>query len=79
MAQQVKNPALSLLWLGFHPWPKNFHMSYVWPKEKEKERCLLIFIYFLKNTFNFLAVSAACRSSQARDQIQATAVTTLDP
>ena len=21
----VKDPALSLLWLGFNPWPRNFH------------------------------------------------------
>ena len=27
MAQQVKDPVLSLLWLGFDPWPWNFHMS----------------------------------------------------
>lgn len=32
MAQQVKNLALSLLWLGlllwcgFHPWPRNVHV-----------------------------------------------------
>ena len=22
-----------LLWLGFSPWPRNFHMPQVWPKE----------------------------------------------
>lgn len=38
MAQQVKNTALSmkwfwlLLWLGFDPWPGNFHMLWVRPK-----------------------------------------------
>ena len=41
MAQQVKDPALSLQWLwsllwhGFCPWPGNFHMPCIWP-EKEK-------------------------------------------
>ena len=25
MAQQVKDPVLSLLWHGFNPWPGNFH------------------------------------------------------
>ena len=27
VAQQVKDPALPLLWLGFHPWPRNLHMK----------------------------------------------------
>ena len=26
VAHQVKDPALSLLWCGFDPWPGNFHM-----------------------------------------------------
>ena len=40
MAQQVKDPVLSLLWfwlqpwLGFDPWPGNFHMLRVQPKKK---------------------------------------------
>ena len=26
------------LWLGFDPWPGNFHVPWVWPrKEKKKE------------------------------------------
>ena len=37
VAQCVKDPALSLMWLrlllwhGFHPWPGNFCMPWVWP------------------------------------------------
>ena len=39
MAQWVKNPALSLLWLRFDPWPENFHMLWEGPKkEREGER-----------------------------------------
>ena len=45
MAQQVKDPALSLLWLWlqlwrrFHPWPRNFCMLQVRSeKEGKKER-----------------------------------------
>ena len=40
VAQQVKDWALSLqrpgllLWLGFDPWPGNFQMSWVPPKNK---------------------------------------------
>ena len=40
MAQQVKDPVLSLLWLGslpwcgFNPWPNNFCMPWVPPKKK---------------------------------------------
>ena len=43
MAQQVKDPTLSLLWLGsllwhrFNPWPWNFYMLQVEPKEKKKK------------------------------------------
>ena len=29
MAQQVKDLALPLLWCGFNPWPRNFHMLWV--------------------------------------------------
>ena len=40
MVQWVKNPALSLLWLGlqpwcgFNPWPQNFSLPWMWPKKK---------------------------------------------
>ena len=42
VAQQVKNPALSLLqldsllWHRFNPWPKNFHIMWSWSKKKKK-------------------------------------------
>ena len=42
-AQWVKEPALlqllhrSQLWLGFDPYPWNFHLPGVWPKKKEKK------------------------------------------
>ena len=38
VTQQIKGPALSLLWLGlllwhgFDPWPWNFYIPPVWPK-----------------------------------------------
>ena len=48
VAQQAKDPALSLvrtgllLWHKFHPWPRNFRMpqlGWAWPKkEKEKKK-----------------------------------------
>ena len=45
MAQWVKDPALSLqwlrwslLWLRFGPWPRNFHMLWVWPKQTNKTK-----------------------------------------
>ena len=40
VAPWVKDLALSLLWLGlllsrdFHPWPRNFHTPWVWPKKR---------------------------------------------
>ena len=39
MVQRVKDPVLSLLWRGFDPWPRKFHMLWTWPeKKKKKER-----------------------------------------
>ena len=43
MAQWVQDPGLSLqrpgslLWLGFHPRPGNFHMPRVWPKKRTRQ------------------------------------------
>ena len=40
----VKDPALpwwqchSQVWLGFSPWPVNFHMLQVWLKKKRKKK-----------------------------------------
>ena len=42
MAQWVKDPVLSLLWLRFAPWPGNFCMSQVWPPKKKKWRSLVL-------------------------------------
>ena len=42
MVQWVKEPALMQLWhrlqlqLRFDPWPRNFHMLWVWPKKKKQ-------------------------------------------
>jgi len=44
VAQWVKNPMLSLLWLWlllwskFHPWPGYFHMPWERPKKKKKKK-----------------------------------------
>ena len=40
VAQWVKDPALSLLWLGFNPWSRNFHML---PSQKRKKEFPLWF------------------------------------
>ena len=34
----VKALAVSLLWLRFHLWPRNFHMLEAWPKKNEKKK-----------------------------------------
>ena len=34
VTQWVKELALSLLWRGFDPWPRNFPMLWVYPKKK---------------------------------------------
>ena len=47
MVQQIKDPVLSLLWLGskircsFDPWPGNFHMPWAQSKEKKKKAKIL--------------------------------------
>ena len=33
MPQRIKDPALSLLWHRFDPWPRNFLMPQVWSKK----------------------------------------------
>ena len=38
VAQLVKDPVLSLLWLGFHPWPWNFHMLWAQSHSVKKEK-----------------------------------------
>ena len=35
MLQWVKDPASSLLWLRFDPWPGTFRMLWAWPKKKK--------------------------------------------
>ena len=35
---EFKNPALSLLWLGFSPWPRNFLMLQVQPPSPKRGR-----------------------------------------
>ena len=55
----VKDPAMSLLWHRFDPWPRNFHMLQVQPK-KEREGMLfsvsnLLFLFNQKLSNKFLA------------------------
>ena len=44
MAQPVKDLILSpqwlrsLLWLEFDPWPRNFPMPWVWPKQQQQQQ-----------------------------------------
>ena len=43
MAQWVKDPALSLQWLGFDPWPGNFCLPWAWPKPNED--CIMFLVW----------------------------------
>ena len=36
----VKDLASSLLWLRFDPWPRNFCVPWVWPKQNKKPMIL---------------------------------------
>ena len=37
--KDVASSLVWLLWLGFHPWPGNFGMPSVQPKEKKQKEC----------------------------------------
>ena len=50
MAQWVKVLALSLLWCGFAPWPKNFHMP--WTRPKKELQCTLFWEPFCASSQN---------------------------
>ena len=49
VVQWVKDPALSLLWCGFDPWPGKFHMLWVWQKKKKKKGRLEFLLWHSKN------------------------------
>jgi len=38
VAQWVKGLALLLLWHRLNPWPRNFHIPWMQPQKKKKER-----------------------------------------
>ena len=52
MAEDVKDPALSLKWLGsqlwywFSPWTRNFHMPWTWPKRTKLNQTKIIFLFY---------------------------------
>ena len=46
VAQQVKDPGLSLVWLGVNPWPWNFCMPWAWPKFV----CVCVCVYHIPYT-----------------------------
>ena len=59
MVQQVKDPVLSLLWLGlllcgFNPWPWNFHMLWAWPKRKKQQFVVEVYPNVKVKTIKFL-------------------------
>ena len=95
MTQGVKDPALPLLWLRsllwhrFHPWPGQFHMLWMCPKKKKKERKLLIWRLsselgehtgFLKNDKSLEALTSNQREKNApRSQEAVPMGTEMDP
>ena len=38
VAQQVEGLVVTLLWHGFDPWHRNFHVLQAWPKKKKREK-----------------------------------------
>ena len=60
MAQWVKQLVLSLLWLrpllwrGFDPWPWNFHLLQMRPKEKKKKGIWYATSYIRKRGYKYI-------------------------
>ena len=54
VAQRVKDPALSLMWLRFHSWPRNFLMPWAWTKKfkKANEHIFSINMYYGSSHYN---------------------------
>ena len=65
MSQQVMDPALSLLqlewllWHRFHSWPGNFHVLWVQPKRKKKNRNQMV-VFIATEVFIAAASSFQC-------------------
>ena len=55
MTQWVKDPGLSLRWLGFNPWPWNVHILQVQPKK-------IIIMFKPINFYRYLLGSGCCSS-----------------
>ena len=53
VAQQGKDPVLSLLWHRFSPWPGNFCMVWVQPKKKKKKSNVFGFAYLILQPHSF--------------------------
>ena len=71
MAQWVKDLVLSLqwlgllLWCGFDPWPRNFHMLEVQPKKKKKNlENISILLYVFKFACKIFQYSMKHRKSK---------------
>lgn len=65
MVQQDKDLVLSLLQLGFHPWPRNSYMPRVQLEKKKPDKTvvlksLLSFCYFWFITWNVIFISVVC-------------------
>ena len=55
--QQVKDPALGKGWLGFHPCPGNFLMSWLQPKKKKKKKEMVVTLVMILNSYRARYVS----------------------
>ena len=53
MAQWVKDPALSLLWLGFDPWPRKFHMPWALPNLSFDFAYVQIYFFFDSQVYQY--------------------------
>ena len=78
MARQVKDPALSpqwlrsLLWCGFKPWSRKFHLPQAW----EKKMCVCvvyiythIYLYIYINTYNAILIKINKLENRQRTKI----------
>ena len=61
----VKDSTVLLLWLGFHPWPKNFCMPWEKPKKKKKR---MKAVQRHTGTEHYVTTEAKTEEMQLRDK-----------
>lgn len=68
LVQHIKEPAQMLLWHRCDPRPRNFHMSPVWPRKKEK-KAPIKYEHILNRCKLYMNVRRKARASQGNVEL----------